>query len=210
MIGWVSRCHLFEFGSKSMYNGLYELISSHLIVVLMVITNRNWKIEPFETGRADIPFLYEPFLIQRLSIESLAWVGYILGQFQTQTHSPNGLNITCIYIIWINRTRNRLDDVAISNQPSFVSGVLWLFLVPLLLCSVDPLESNYRENTFPLWSTTMFLLEFFIDTTHSFWHGRVDGVVPELGWCARDRRSFMIRSWSWSDHEWLFPNSMEK
>ena len=63
---------MFEFGPKCMYNGLYELISSHLIVVLMVITNRNWKIEPFETGRADIPFLYEPFMIQRLSIESLA------------------------------------------------------------------------------------------------------------------------------------------
>ena len=73
-----SRNGMFEFGPKSMCNGLYELISSYLIVVLMVITNRNWKIEPFETGRHVSPFyIPKPFLIQRLSIESLARVGYI-------------------------------------------------------------------------------------------------------------------------------------
>ena len=153
------RYHLFEFSSsKSISNGLYELISVVIyLVVLMVITNRNWKIEPFRTGRHS--FSISHFWFRKF----MAWVGYIgyIGQFQTQKHSDLlALIFICIkgYIIWKNCTRNRLDDVAISNQPSFVSGVLWLFIVPFLLlpCSVDPLESNYRENTFPLRSTTMF------------------------------------------------------
>ena len=140
----------------------------------MVITNRNWKIEPFRTGRHS--FSISHFWFRKF----MAWVGYngYIGQFQTQKHSDLlALIFICIkgYIIWKNCTRNRLDDVAINNQLSFVSGVLWLFIVPFLLlpCSVDPLESNYRENTFPLRSTTMFLGRHFgcrpLDPTLDIW-----------------------------------------
>ena len=154
----------------------------------MVITNRNWKIEPFRTGSHS--FSISHFWFRKF----MAWVGYngYIGQFQTQKHSDLlALIFICIkgYIIWKNCTRNRLDDVAISNQPSFVSGVLWLFIVPFLLlpCSVDPLESNYRENTFPLRSTTMFLGRHFgcrpLDPTLDIWSNFVH--FSHLAFCPK-------------------------